>query len=220
MTNKRIWKKWTLYCATGELLGIGCAGAMAFVVNSVIGEPKTLLLKLCVLLLMLLAGFIEGLLLGIFQWNAIKYKFPKMPGNLWVLYTVLVAVLGWFLGMLPSLFFLPTEPSPNGNSQTIDFNNPIIFALLSIGTGMVLGALFGLFQWFVLRRYAQKAYRWIIANALGWGLGLGWIYLFASLPDENTTLIINITLGVIGGLLAGLCVGGVTGLYLIKMKEK
>ncbi len=219
MTNKRILKIWTLYCATGELLGIGCAGAMAFVVNSVIGEPKTLLLKLSVLLLMLFAGFIEGLLLGIFQWNAIRYKFPKIPRNHWVLYTVLIAVLGWFLGMLPSLFFLPTEPSPNGNSQTIDFNNPIVFALLSIGTGMVLGTLFGLFQWFVLRRYAQKAYQWIIANALGWGLGLGWIYLFASLPDENTTLIINITLGVFGGLLAGLSVGAVTGLYLVKLKE-
>lgn len=220
LPNKKLWAKWTTYCALGELLGIGFAGAMAFAVNSMIAEPQTFLVKLLVLFLMLVAGFIEGSLLGIFQWNALKVKFPKIPKSQWVFYTVIIAVFGWFIGMLPSLFFMPSQTSTISNSQPFDFDNPIIFALLSVGTGFILGALFGLFQWFVLRKYVQQAYQWIIANTLGWGLGLGWIYLFASLPNERTTLLTNSMFGVIGGLLAGLSVGGVTGLFLVKLKEK
>lgn len=218
-TNKKLWLKWTINCALGELLGISVAGAIAFGVNSAIGEPQTIADKVLVLFFMLLAGFIEGFMLGLFQWKVLKNKFKKMPHNKWILYTVTVAVLGWFLGMLPSLFFISTNTTSN-SAPSFDFDNPIIFTLLCIGTGIILGAIFGLFQWFVLKKYAQKAYLWILANALGWGLGLGWIYLFASLPSENTTLMTNIVLGIFGGILAGISVGGVTGLFFINLKEK
>lgn len=217
--NIKLWLKWTINCALGELLGIGIAGAIAFGVNGIIGEPQTISSKILVLFFMLVAGFIEGFMLGIFQWTVLKNKFQKIPKNKWIFYTILVAVLGWFFGMLPSLFFISPDATSN-NAQSSDFDNPIIFALLSMGTGITLGAVFGLFQWFVLKHYAQKAYLWILANSLGWGLGLGWIYIFASLPSENTTLLTNITLGILGGLFAGLSVGGVTGLFFIKLKEK
>jgi hypothetical protein len=219
MTNRQIWRKWTLYCAFGEFIGIGVAGGIAFGVNATIGEPKTIVMKILVLLIMLIAGFFEGLLLGTFQWKALKDKLPSVPQKEWIFYTVLVAVLGWFLGMLPSLFFMPTNVK---NNQDLNFNfeSPLAFAVLSIITGLILGAVFGLFQWFVLKKYVEKASIWIVANSLGWGLGLGWIYLFASLPNENSNLVVNIIWGFIGGLLAGLSVGSVTGLFLIKLKEK
>jgi hypothetical protein len=219
LTNKKLWLKWTINCALGEILGIGFAGAIAFSINSTIGEPQTIASKVLVLFFMLLAGFIEGFMLGIFQWKVLINKFQKIPKNKWILNTVRVAVLGWFLGMLPSLFFIPPETTSN-DAPSFNFDNPTVFALLSIGTGNILGGIFGLFQWFVLKQYVQKAYLWILANALGWGLGLGWIYLFASLPSENTTLMTNIVLGIFGGLLAGITVGGVTGLFFINLKEK
>ncbi len=160
----------------------------------------------------------EGYLLGTFQWHVLKDKFAALPKREWVFYTVLVSVLGWFLGMLPSLFFISNnDVTP---TSSIDFEDPIVFAVLSIGSGLVLGSVFGLAQWFSLRQYAEAAYKWIIANALGWGLGLGWIYLFASLPTEQTSLTFNIMMGVIGGLLAGLSVGSVTGIFLVRMKEQ
>jgi hypothetical protein len=215
-SNKKILVKWTVLCALGELLGIGIAGGIAFLVNSKIGEPQTLGTKLFVLVTMLFAGAIEGFLLGTFQWQALKDKFNQIPRKEWVLYTVLVAVLGWFLGMLPSLFITNTASSTE--TENVDSENPLIFALLSIVSGLLLGAVFGIFQWLVLRKYVEKAHQWITANALGWGLGLGWIYLFASMPGKNTSMIGNITFGVIGGLLAGLSVGVVTGLFLLKLK--
>jgi uncharacterized integral membrane protein len=214
------WLKWTIFCALGELLGIGIAGGIAFVVNTTIGEPETFLTKLLVLLVMLLAGCIEGFLLGTFQWHVLQERFRKIPKREWVFYTVLVAVIGWFLGMLPSLFIISGNTNSVQDTTTIDFEHPLLLALLSVASGLVLGAVFGLFQWFVLKKYVHKAYKWITANALGWGLGLGWIYLFASFPNENTSLIFNILTGISGGLLAGLSVGAVTGAFLLRLEEK
>jgi hypothetical protein len=218
MTN--LWKKWTINCAIGELLGIACAGGIAFGINSIIGEPQSLGNKLVVLISMMFAGFIEGAVLGLFQWKVLVTKFQNIPKKEWMFYTILVGILGWFLGMLPSLFFIPNTTEAQTVNEGMDFSNPYIFAFLSVSVGLGLGAVFGLFQWFSLKKYAQKAYKWIIANALGWGLGLGWIYLFASIPTEKSTLTFNILMGIIGGVLAGLSVGAITGIYLVKLKKK
>jgi NhaP-type Na+/H+ or K+/H+ antiporter len=121
--------------------------------------------------------------------------------------------------MMPSLFFMPTAPQGIQPNEGINFSNPILFILFSLTTGLILGALFGLFQWFSLRKYADKAYKWIIANALGWGLGLGWIYLFASLPTEESSMVFTVLIGICGGLLAGLSVGAITGLFLIRLEK-
>lgn len=217
--NRSLWLKWTIYCALGELIGIGIAASIAFGVNIIFSEPQTLQLKLLILFFMLLAGFIEGFLLGTFQWKALKDKIPLVPKNEWIFYTVLVAVLGWLIGMLPSLFFIPQSESVS-SEFSMNFDDTFLFAMISIGAGLVLGAIFGLFQWFVLRKYTLKPYRWIIANSLGWAVGLGWIYLFASLPNEDSNIIINVVYGIIGGFLAGLSVGGITGLFLIRFQEK
>jgi len=179
-----LWKKWTVHCALGELIGIGCAGLIAFIVNLLIGEPMSIGSKILVLLSMLFAGFIEGYVLAHFQWHVLVKKFTDLPKKEWIYYTVMVAVLGWLLGMLPSLFMIPETTANDAAQSEPPYSNPFIFALLSIGMGLALGALFGSFQWFSLKKYARKAHFWIIANALGWGLGLGWIYLFASIPDD------------------------------------
>ena len=206
-------------CSIGELLGIAIAGGIAFLVNKSLGEPQDLISKLLVLGSMMVAGFLEGSILGFFQWNVLKDKFTKLPRKEWLFYTILIAVLGWILGVLPSLFFALQEESDATIEPSV-FENPWIFASLSVGSGLVLGALFGLFQWFSLRKYAKKASRWIIANALGWGLGLGWIYLVASLPQADSPIYLYISVGMLGGILAGLSVGAVTGLFQITMNRK
>ena len=213
-------KRWTINCALGELIGIACAGGIAFLVTYAIGEPDRISTKLIVLIAMMFAGFVEGLVLSHFQWNVLVTKFPKIPKREWLFYTVLVGVLGWFLGMLPSLFLIPENLEDTGLNDGMDYSNPFVFALLSITMGIALGAIFGLFQWFSLKKYAEKAYKWIIANAIGWGLGLGWIYLFASIPTEQSSLLFNVIMGVFGGILAGSSVGIVTGIFLVKLKKK
>ncbi len=214
------WKQWTINCGIGELLGIACAGGIAFVANSFIGEPQSFGAKVLVLFAMMLAGLVEGSVLSYFQWRVLVRRFSRMPRREWWFYTALVAVVGWFLGMLPSLFFVPNQPATGSVEGGVNFEHPLVFAGLSIGMGLVLGALFGWFQWFSLRKYAERAHHWITANALGWGAGLGWIYLFASLPEAESPLWFNIAMGIFGGILAGFSVGAITGWFLDRFKLK
>lgn len=83
--------------------------------------------------------------------------------------------------------------------------------------GLVLGAIFGLAQQRVLRRYIGHSNQWIIANSLAWGAGLWWVYLGASWPKGGEPVWILVLSGVISGLLMGLTVGVVTGWFLLKM---
>lgn len=216
-----LWRRWTLYCAAGELLGIGSAGAIAFAVNHLVGEPTTLPAKLLVLGAMLLAGAIEGFLLASFQWRVLHQQLPGVPLAGWRAYTMAIAVLGWLLGMMPSLFLFD-EPAAEGQAAAAPpaiLDNTWFVMGASAVMGLVVGALFGGFQWMVLRRHVHRAGRWIWVNALGWGLGLPFIYLGASIPTADSSIAVNIAMGVLGGLLAGLSVGAVTGRALVEMRE-
>jgi hypothetical protein len=204
------WWKWTWHCAVGELVGIGVAGGIAAGLHYLIGEPASLLQKLGILAAMLAAGSLEGSLLGWLQWQVMKERLPHLPASEWIGWTVLGAVLGWLLGMTPSLFFTDTA----GPDTNVALNQGWVVAVLILAMGLLFGGLFGFFQWLAFRKYAPRAARWILANALGWGLGLGWIFLGASLPEEKTPFPLIIFLAISGGLLAGLSLGGVTGLYL------
>lgn len=166
-SNRQFWCRWTLSCAAGEILGIGAAGGMAGVVLATIGEPASGLERLANLLLMMLAGALEGYLVGFFQWRVLRQRLG-VPGRSWITATATVAVLGWFVGMLFSTF----APNPAPGAPSFE-PTPLQVALLAAGFGLGIGTVFGLGQWLVLRYYAYQAGSWILANALGWGAGDG-----------------------------------------------
>jgi uncharacterized protein (DUF486 family) len=93
-------------------------------------------------------------------------------------------------------------------------------ALLAAILGVVLGAIFGTFQWLALRKHTLKASRWILANSLGWVPGLAFIFVGASIPTAETGLAVIVILGLVSGLLGGLSVGGITGLFLVRIQSK
>lgn len=215
-SNKRYWLNWTIACGMGEFLGIGVAAGIAFLHIHFLGEPQTIGQRLLVIVVMVLAGIIEGLVVGSFQWSVLRRKFANLKVPNWLIVTALGAATAWLLGMLPSTFFAP-EPS-TASSESLEFSGAQ-FALLAVLSGIVLGALFGAFQWVELRKHTAKASRWILANLFGWTVGLTIIYLGASAPLVETGLVAVIIIGTISGLLAGLSVGAITGLFLVKLKS-
>ena len=84
--------------------------------------------------------------------------------------------------------------------------------------GLVLGTLFAIFQRLELKRHTSKTSRWILANALGWALGIAIIFLGASIPSVNSVPAVTILIATISGLLVGLSVGAITGLFLIRLE--
>lgn len=213
--NRVFFRRWTLACGLAEFAGIGVAGLLAGLTFYYIGEPVAWPAKIITLAVMLLAGAAEGWLVGAFQAKVLIEKIPNLSRPAWVRATVAVAVAGWFLGMLPSTI-LAGQPMPPDAPPPAE--PPLwLVALGAVGMGLVAGAVFGLAQQRVLRRYLANSRPWIIANSLAWGAGLWWVYLGASWEKGGEPLWMLVLSGVVSGLLMGLTVGAVTGWFLLRM---
>jgi predicted membrane protein len=207
------FRKWVINCALGELLGIGAAGCIAVAVNYYLGEPQSWIQKIFVLFTMLVAGTIEGTSIAVFQWSVLRQLFPGMKLLAWWKWTVAIALLGWGLGMLPSLFF--TQPSSTTVTETTEPSMWLI-TIMAVGSGAVAGALFALFQSFELKKHSSKWKWWIVANTLAWSVAMLIIFIGATWPSANTPIILIILSAIISGCLAGLSLGVITGVFLFK----
>ena len=87
---------------------------------------------------------------------------------------------------------------------------------MAAGFGLLIGAIFGAVQGLALMRGAERAWLWIAANALGWGVALPVIYAAASEAGGN----IAAPAAAGAGLVAGLLLGLVTGAFLRWMPPK
>lgn len=150
-------------------------------------------------------------ILGTLQWKVLKVKFKEIPYNKWVGFTILVAMIGWFIGTVSSLFLIQVEEIPDEFLIEPTIYQTLLYAT---GLGALLGAMFGYFQWLVFRQYALHTFKWIWANALGWAIAMAIIFYFATLPISSTPTSTILLYGGIGGVLAGLSVGAITGLFL------
>jgi hypothetical protein len=213
----RYWLNWTFACGIGEFLGIGAAAGIAVLHRVLLGEPDDIGEGILAILIMVIAGVIEGTITGLFQWKVLRRKFERLPAKSWVGFTIAGAAVGWLLGMIPSTF-LGNQPATSSVPMP-EFSAAQV-ALFAALLGIVLGAIFGTFQWIALRKHTLKASRWILANLLGWVPGLAFIFVGASIPTAETGLAVIVILGLASGLLGGLSVGAVTGLFLVRMQNK
>lgn len=211
-----LWRRWTLACGTGEFLGIGIAGVSMFLYIQLVGEPDTQPAQFGQLLTALLAGAVEGFILATFQLRVFRECLPQLPRMVWIRYTMAVAMLGWLLGMIYPTFFA------SGPVQAGSVPEPPLLLILggAAAMGLTLGALFGWFQWLAFRAYVPHTRIWILANALGWMVGMVLIFLFATMPDEQTPAVWILLSGFAGGLLGGLSVGAITGLFLLHILDQ
>jgi NAD(P)-dependent dehydrogenase (short-subunit alcohol dehydrogenase family) len=119
--------------------------------------------------------------------------------------TVVLAVAGWIVGMTPSLFM-----SHEATAQ--EEPGLLLVLLMAAMTGAGAGFCFGAAQWFILRRHAERAARWIWIHVPAWTFAMAAIFLGASLPTiEWSAWSIALT-GATGGLLGGILLGAVTGI--------
>ncbi|MFH1031977.1 MAG: hypothetical protein V1767_05405 [Chloroflexota bacterium] len=213
LSNKRYWLNWMAACAAGEFFGIGVAAGIGFLYFKVFGEPQNIGQKFLIILVAILAGIIEGTVTGSFQWSVLKKRFPGMTVRNWVGLTALGAAIAWILGMIPSTFFMPQSASSANIEPPL-----VLIILLAAILGLVLGALFGVFQWFELKKHTTNANRWIWANTFGWAVGMVIIFLGTSIISVDSKLGLVILIGTVSGLLAGLSVGAITGLFLVRFK--
>ena len=85
-----------------------------------------------------------------------------------------------------------------------------VLILLSIGTA----------QAWVLRDVVERPWRWLLANIVGWLLGLIWTFVLPALVPESAPMPVWISTFVVAGVLMGTTVGIVTGFMLVRLSPR
>ena len=193
------------------------AGAFALIFL-LMGEPETWWQGGLALLIAMVGGAIEGLAVGYAQWLLLKRWLLSLTALAWVGVTVAAAVVGWFLGTLPSIV-LGIVADDSAAPEAATAGPPLwVMPLIGMGSGLVLGALFGWAQSLVLRRHVTNARTWTMANALGWAAAMAVMFTGAGIPSEPWPLGRLLPLAALTGVVAGLAIGGVTGAFLQRLR--
>lgn len=142
----------------------------------------------------ILAGALEGIIIGQWQYKALKLKFPKISEVNWVLLSALASTLVWFsIIFLPYIRIFPAL-SQSGSvgsgayaqaAQLFKFG-PIYTSTVSFLAGLFLGYILSFLQWIELSKHVKTSFKWIFFNSLAWALGFSvMITLMSNLPYNN-----------------------------------
>ena len=200
------YRRWIVACTAGELVGIAVATSAGLSLNTLIGEPRSLGGRLLTLATFAAVGAVEGTALAGFQWRVLRTRLPRLRAAEWIGVTVALAVAGWIVGMTPSLF-MSHEPTAAQEERGL-----MVVLLLAAMAGAGAGLCFGAAQWFILRRHAERAARWIWIHVPAWALAMTAIFLGASLPTAEWSAWSIALAGVAGGVSGGVLLGVVTGI--------
>ena len=95
MTDRTVFlARWIRWITLGESLGF-LAPALAQLVAAAVWPAATFLL-------LVLAGFVEGAVLGWFQGRVLRNRLPAVSIRRWIRLTGAAAAMAWTLGLLPS----------------------------------------------------------------------------------------------------------------------
>jgi hypothetical protein len=155
--------------------------------------------------LALTAGVLEGAIVGGLLGLVLTSCRPELRLRAWVMATIAGAVVGWGLGSLASLFMSA------GSNQAEPPLGVTIAAAAALG--LAAGPILGAFQARALRVVGLRPSRWIVANALGWAMGMPLVFLAADSAWTSATAIAR-GAALLG--LAGAAVGLATATALVR----
>jgi hypothetical protein len=189
--------RWVLVVTLGEAVGFTVPAAVGVAVTAASSEPVLSLVA------MVLAGSVEGAILGTAQADCL-YRWGVLPvRRRWIVATSLGAAVAWSLGMLPS-----TLSGLHWSAGTA--------VALGLG-GLTLLASLPLAQYLVLRDHVRRAGLWIPINMAAWLLGIAWTLLPSPWIDQATPTATLIVVYGVAGLCMAATVAVVTGIGMIRL---
>jgi len=146
-----IWSKWVLFSIAGMLLSYLPARLLTMSID------PTLYVVLYTLVWLLM-----GAILSTMQWLVLRQWVKDFKQ--WIIITSVGFVAAAYIStpiILLDMYYNLKLPYDLGRPFQLD---EVIF-------GTVFGAIMGLAQWFVLKRYFHQAMWWIVGSTVGWTLG-------------------------------------------------
>lgn len=207
-SSRILWRRWVVATTLGELVGFIAPTLAGVIITQVVVGMDSPFAPLLTMIVLVMAGSLEGAALGYAQWRVLRGALPALRWQAWTGATALAGVVAWILGMLPNTVIDALGMGAEALAVAWAMAAPGV--LLSIGVA----------QWLVLRHHVRHVALWVPANALGWGLGVSATVLGASLVNETMALWAAVTIGVASGVTMGLIVGCITGLALVRMLRR
>ncbi len=174
-------RAWLAAVTVGELLGFTTTALVGFVGLTLGGHPESVAGRVVALVVMGLAGTIEGASLGFFQWRLLRRWLPDLSASAYVGSTAAVAAGGWLLGMSVPLVMTLTGAMEDAVRAPAPEPSMLTIVLFAAGFGAVAGAVFGVVQGRALAPHVRGVRSWILGNVGGWSLGLPCAYAAGSL---------------------------------------
>jgi hypothetical protein len=188
--------RWVLTVTLGEAVGFTVAAMVGIRVTSASSG------RLGTFVAVVLAGSLEGILLGTAQADCL-YRWAVLPTRRrWIVATSVGAAVAWSLGMLPS---------------TIGLHLTLRTVIMAGVGGLLLLTSLPLAQYFVLRDHVRRPLLWIPINLAAWLLGISWTLLPSPFVDQSTTTAVLIVIYGIAGICMAATVAIITGLGLTRL---
>ena len=217
MNDRQFYGAWIGVNAGAEGIGLGTTLVLAWTIAPSIDRLAGVAAPVAAALLAIVLGaFLEGVVVGVGQELVLRSRLPALRRS-WTAATVFGAALAWALGMIPST--VAALASPRGASSPGEEPSVFVQMLLALGLGLVAGPVLGAAQWFALRRFVDRAGRWLWANAIAWATGMPLIFLgMDAVPWKGDPMMV--ALWVYGVCtFVGAIVGAIHGAILIRLLD-
>lgn len=218
MNKNQLWSRWTLVNAFSELFGLGLTFLITGLVFSKLDRLGTMTGILLSFVLAVASGAIEATFVGLAQWWAMSPWFPSIERFAWWRGTMIGALIAYVLGYLPSTLMNMGEAT--ASSAPMVEPPQWIVLLLAAGMGAVGGAVLSFAQRLVMRGKVKRAGAWIPANMLAWTFGMPVIFWGIDMAFKMSALWQSVALMALTLFIAGAIVGGIHGLFLVRLAEK
>jgi MFS family permease len=193
--DRRWLAAWICIVAAGEAIGFLAPATVGVVFSQ----------SAAVVPLLLIAGAIEGAILGGAQAIVLRQRLPRLRRTAWVALTAASAVVAYAAGMIPSST-ADIWTSWAWPAQAALLAGAAVVLLLSIGTA----------QWLELRRHVQHAAWWIPGTAAAWLVALALFFAIATpLWHSGQAVAVAVLVGVVAGLAMAAVMATITGLILV-----
>jgi hypothetical protein len=211
-----LWLRWVAANALGEMLGLGGTFAVGALIIPRLEGFQSVGMVLVSFLVAVGSGAIEATLVGLAQWRAMFPWFPMITRRAWWLATLVGALIAYVLGYLPSTLMNLGEQGTASSAPVAEPPQWIIL-LLAAGMGAVGGAVLSFAQWLVMRKKVARSGIWIPANMLAWLVGMPVIFWGIDAAQKGQLLWQAVLLLAGTLLLAGLAVGAIHGVFLVRL---
>lgn len=218
MMKNQLWLRWTLANAFSEMVGLGLTFLITGLVFSSMDGLGTLTSILLSFTFAVASGAVEATIVGLAQWWAMRPWFPSIERFAWWRGTMVGALIAYVLGYLPSTIMNIGEATASSAPMTEP--PQWIVLLLAAGMGALGGAVLSFAQWLVMRGKVKRAGAWIPANMLAWTFGMPVIFWGIDMAFKMSALWQSVLLMGLTLFIAGAIVGGMHGLFLVKLADK